>query len=196
MHHRNTSQRICRCSCSFRLPAKNARVPHPSSALRWVGSRLPIYPRAFAFLRSSNLTPRHRLSLAALYLSTTLAAHAQPNPNLMKYACGPANRMFATLSPTSRYTDTTAGFDLVPPPQFKTKPALATNPSSSPSLSPRATIASPSSSAAPRPPSPPCAPKAVASCSKRSPPSPTPPPHSASTPTSAIPKLPAPPPPR
>ena len=34
----------------------------------------------------------------------------------MKYACGPANRMFATLSPTSRFTDTTAGFDLLPSP--------------------------------------------------------------------------------
>jgi lysophospholipase L1-like esterase len=56
------------------------------------------------------------LSLAALYLSTALTAHAQLNPNLMKYACGPANRMFATLSPTSRFTDTTAGFDLVDSP--------------------------------------------------------------------------------
>jgi lysophospholipase L1-like esterase len=56
------------------------------------------------------------LPLGALYLSTTLTAHAQLNPNLMKYACGPANRMFATLSPTSRFTDTTAGFDLLPSP--------------------------------------------------------------------------------
>jgi lysophospholipase L1-like esterase len=64
------------------------------------------------------------LPLAALYLSTVLDAHAQPgappqapfNPNLMKYACGPANRMFATLSPTSRFTDTTAGFDLLDSP--------------------------------------------------------------------------------
>jgi lysophospholipase L1-like esterase len=69
-------------------------------------------------------TPRQRfqltlLPLAALYLSTTLAAHSQLNPNLMKYACGPANRMFATLSPTSRFTDTTAGFDLLPSPAIE-----------------------------------------------------------------------------
>jgi lysophospholipase L1-like esterase len=56
------------------------------------------------------------LPLAALYLSTALTAHAQLNPNLMKYACGPANRMFATLSPASRFTDTTAGFDLLDSP--------------------------------------------------------------------------------
>jgi lysophospholipase L1-like esterase len=63
------------------------------------------------------------LSLAALYLSTTLTAHtqapAQPSLNLMKYACGPANRMFATLSPTSRFTDTTAGFDLFDSPAIE-----------------------------------------------------------------------------
>ena len=56
------------------------------------------------------------LPLAALYLFTSLTAHAQFNPNLMKYACGPANRMFATLSPASRFTDTTAGFDLLSSP--------------------------------------------------------------------------------
>ena len=36
----------------------------------------------------------------------------------MKYSCGPANRMFATLTPTSRFTDTTAGFDLLPSPEI------------------------------------------------------------------------------
>ena len=46
--------------------------------------------------RSCLHTPRHRfyctlLPLAALYLSTALTAHAQLNPNLMKYACSPAN---------------------------------------------------------------------------------------------------------
>src|SRR5580704_6449759 len=56
------------------------------------------------------------LPLASLYLFTSLTAHAQFNPNLMKYACGPANRMFATLSPASRFTDTTAGFDLLSSP--------------------------------------------------------------------------------
>src|SRR5437868_11226786 len=61
-------------------------------------------------------------TLAAIYLSTAPTAHsavqAEPNPNLMKYACGPANRMFATLSPHSRFTDTTAGFDLLPSPEL------------------------------------------------------------------------------
>jgi len=69
------------------------------------------------------------LPLTALYLSTALTAQAQPpnespdqpNPNLMKYACGPANRMFATLSPTSRFTGTTAGFDLLPSPEVTAK---------------------------------------------------------------------------
>jgi lysophospholipase L1-like esterase len=60
-----------------------------------------------------NFVNRLLLALAAL----TLTAHAQiPNPALMKYACGPANRMFAALSPTSRYTPTTAGFDLLDSP--------------------------------------------------------------------------------
>jgi hypothetical protein len=39
----------------------------------------------------------------------------------MKYACGPANRMYATLSPASRFTDTTAGFDLLPSPTVTEK---------------------------------------------------------------------------
>ncbi len=83
--------------------------------------------------RSSNHIPRHRFcrtlpALAALYLSTALAANAQLNPNLMKYACGPANRMFATLSPTSRVTDTTAGFDLVPSPQIEGKACTSDKP--------------------------------------------------------------------
>ncbi len=83
--------------------------------------------------QSSNHTPRHRfdrtlLPLAALFLSTALAAHAQLNPNLMKYACGPANRMFATLSPTSRFTDTTAGFDLLPSPAIDGKACTSDKP--------------------------------------------------------------------
>src|SRR5580698_2769562 len=65
------------------------------------------------------------LPLAALYLST---AHAQLNPNLMKYACGPANRMFATLSPTSRFTDTTAGFDLLDSPAVTGKSCTSDKP--------------------------------------------------------------------
>jgi lysophospholipase L1-like esterase len=83
--------------------------------------------------QSSSHTPRHRfyptlLLLAALYFSTALAAHAQLNPNLMKYACGPANRMFATLSPTSRFTDTTAGFDLLPSPTVEGKSCTSDKP--------------------------------------------------------------------
>jgi lysophospholipase L1-like esterase len=65
------------------------------------------------------------LPLAALYLST---AHAQLNPNLMKYACGPANRMFATLSPASRFTDTTAGFDLLDSPAITGKSCTSDKP--------------------------------------------------------------------
>jgi lysophospholipase L1-like esterase len=71
------------------------------------------------------------LPLAALYLSTTLTVHAQPsqpNLNLMKYACGPANRMFAPLSPTYRFTDTTAGFDLLPSPNVTEKSCTSDKP--------------------------------------------------------------------
>jgi lysophospholipase L1-like esterase len=68
------------------------------------------------------------LPLAALYLSTAASAQAQLNPNLMKYACGPANRMFATLSPTSRFTDTTAGFDLLPSPAVEGKACTSDKP--------------------------------------------------------------------
>jgi lysophospholipase L1-like esterase len=61
-----------------------------------------------------------RIFLALATLSaTTIAAQAQaPNLALMKYACGAANRMFATLSPTSRFTDTTTGFDLIASPEI------------------------------------------------------------------------------
>ncbi len=85
--------------------------------------------------RSYLHTPRHRfhltlLPLAALYLSTALTAYseAQLNPNLMKYACGPANRMFATLSPASRFTDSTAGFDLVASPTVNGKACTSDKP--------------------------------------------------------------------
>ena len=46
----------------------------------------------------------------------------------MKYACGPANRMFATLSPTSRFTGTTAGFDLVASPAITGKACTSDKP--------------------------------------------------------------------
>jgi lysophospholipase L1-like esterase len=69
-----------------------------------------------------------RLSLAAL-LTSALAAQAQaPKPALMKYACGPANRIFATLSPTSLFTDTTAGFDLGTTPEITDKSCTSDKP--------------------------------------------------------------------
>jgi lysophospholipase L1-like esterase len=78
-------------------------------------------------------SPRQRFQLtlpplAALYLFAALTAHAQLNPNLMKYACGPATRIFATLSPTSRFTDTTAGFDLLPSPGIEGKSCTSDKP--------------------------------------------------------------------
>src|SRR3984957_12625306 len=65
----------------------------------------------------------------ATFAPLAIAAHAQaPNLALMKYACGPANRMFATLSPTSRFTDTTAGFDLVASPAINDKSCTSDKP--------------------------------------------------------------------
>jgi lysophospholipase L1-like esterase len=46
----------------------------------------------------------------------------------MKYACGPANRMFATLSATSVYTATKAGFDLNTLPDFTGKSCTSDKP--------------------------------------------------------------------
>jgi lysophospholipase L1-like esterase len=46
----------------------------------------------------------------------------------MKYACGPASRLFATLSPASRFTDTTAGFDLLPSPTVTEKSCTSDKP--------------------------------------------------------------------
>jgi lysophospholipase L1-like esterase len=64
--------------------------------------------------------PSLRLWTSTLILFAASAALAQPiNPALMKYACGPANRMFATLSPTSVYGEMRAGFDLTTMPDFK-----------------------------------------------------------------------------
>jgi lysophospholipase L1-like esterase len=57
-----------------------------------------------------------------------------PNLDLMKYACGPANRMFATLSPGSRFTDSTgnsvgsAGFDLLDSPAIEAKSCTSDKP--------------------------------------------------------------------
>lgn len=50
--------------------------------------------------------------LSLLLLLTTAVAHAQPQPPTLRYACGPANRMFALLTPELKSTDTTNGFDL------------------------------------------------------------------------------------
>ncbi len=57
----------------------------------------------------------NRLALLAFTLATPVLAQS---PALMKYACGPANRMFATLSATSIYSNTHAGFDLNTLPTF------------------------------------------------------------------------------
>src|ERR1700743_1413920 len=83
------------------------------------------------YQQGAGRTANRRLTLslaavAALYLSTV--AHAQLNPNLMKYACGPANRMFATLSPTSRFTATPGGFDLLPSPAVEGKSCTSDKP--------------------------------------------------------------------
>jgi lysophospholipase L1-like esterase len=80
------------------------------------------------YARAKHLSRLALLPLAALYLSTAPTAHAQHNPNLMKYACGPANRMFATLSPATRFTDTTAGFDLLPSPAIEGKACTSDKP--------------------------------------------------------------------
>ncbi len=78
---------------------------------------------------SQNLPAKLTLAiLVVLYFSTALTARAQPNLALMKYACGPANRTFATLSPTSRFTDTTAGFDLLPSPAVEAKSCTSDKP--------------------------------------------------------------------
>jgi lysophospholipase L1-like esterase len=67
------------------------------------------------------------LFVSALSVHST-HSEAQVNPNLMKYACGPANRMFATLSPSMRFTDTTAGFDLVDSPEITGKSCTSDKP--------------------------------------------------------------------
>ena len=71
----------------------------------------------------------NRLTLLTLL---TLAALATPafaqSPALMKYACGPANRMFATLSADSVYTEARAGFDLNTLPQFTGKSCTSDKP--------------------------------------------------------------------
>src|SRR5579864_2724084 len=61
-------------------------------------------------------------------LLLTVSVPAQPiNSALMKYACGPANRMFATLSEKSLYTPTTTSFDLNTLPDFDSKAKSCTS---------------------------------------------------------------------
>jgi len=67
----------------------------------------------------------NRLTLLALALTTPAFAQSSP---LMNYACGPANRMFATLSSTSVYTATHAGFDLNTLPAFTAKACTSDKP--------------------------------------------------------------------
>ncbi|GGA54329.1 rhamnogalacturonan acetylesterase [Edaphobacter acidisoli] len=67
----------------------------------------------------------NRLGLLAFALATPVLAQS---PALMKYACGPANRMFATLSASSIYSDTHAGFDLNTLPSFTGKSCTSDKP--------------------------------------------------------------------
>jgi len=63
------------------------------------------------------------------FVAVSITAHAQPpSVALMKYACGPASRMFATLSPTSRFTVGTAGFDLMASPEITGKSCTSDQP--------------------------------------------------------------------
>jgi lysophospholipase L1-like esterase len=67
------------------------------------------------------------MSRATLLLLLATPALAQ-SPAPMKYACGPANGMFATLSPTSLYSETHAGFDLNTLPEFTGKSCTSDKP--------------------------------------------------------------------
>ena len=68
------------------------------------------------------------LAPLALLIIPALASAQPLNPNLMKYACGPANRMFSTLSSASVYSDTKAGFDLNTLPAFTGKSCTSDKP--------------------------------------------------------------------
>ncbi len=65
--------------------------------------------------------------LALVVFACAAPALAQPSA-LMKYACGPANRTFATLSAGSIYSDTSAGFDLHTLPEFTGKACTSDSP--------------------------------------------------------------------
>jgi lysophospholipase L1-like esterase len=69
-----------------------------------------------------------RATLLLLLATPALAQSPAQSPALMKYACGPANRMFATLSTTSLYSETRAGFDLNTLPEFTGKSCTSDKP--------------------------------------------------------------------
>ncbi len=72
----------------------------------------------------------HRVILSALLALAPSFSLSQPsaNPNLWRYTCGPANRTFATLTPETLYTPTTAGFDLHTAPTVQQNSCTSTQP--------------------------------------------------------------------
>jgi lysophospholipase L1-like esterase len=67
----------------------------------------------------------NRITLLVFVLSTPVLA---PSSALLKYACGPANRMFATLSSAAVYAEGHAGFDLQTVPEFSGKSCTSDRP--------------------------------------------------------------------
>src|ERR1700733_8088293 len=67
----------------------------------------------------------NRTTLALFLLALSTLAQSQA---LMKYACGTANRTFITLSATSLYSETHAGFDLNTLPEFSSKSCTSDKP--------------------------------------------------------------------
>lgn len=63
----------------------------------------------------------------AIFLLAAAASAPAQSP-LMHYACGPANRMFNTLSATSLYTEGKPGFDLNTLPDFNPKSCSSSKP--------------------------------------------------------------------
>jgi lysophospholipase L1-like esterase len=68
------------------------------------------------------------MNRTTLLLFALAAPALAQSPAPMKYACGPANRMFATLSAASLYTETRAGFDLNTLPEFTGKSCSSDKP--------------------------------------------------------------------
>jgi lysophospholipase L1-like esterase len=67
----------------------------------------------------------NRTTLALFLLALSTLAQSQAP---MKYACGTANRTFITLSATSLYSETHAGFDLNTLPEFSSKSCTSDKP--------------------------------------------------------------------